>query len=130
MRRGGRHWRWIALAAGLTACGFEPSGESPMAAPTVYREWYARTERCSGLKGDFERIRWYEVAGDGFDCPSGRCAGRWNKDHRIFIAGAYRGNEMVVRHEMLHDLIGHSGHPNPPFGRGCPLTWTTWREGS
>jgi hypothetical protein len=33
---------------------------------------------------------------------------------------------MVVRHEMLHDLIGRSGHPNPPFGEGCPLTWATW----
>jgi hypothetical protein len=27
---------------------------------------------------------------------------------------------------ILHDLLGHSGHPNPPFGEGCPLTWATW----
>jgi hypothetical protein len=33
---------------------------------------------------------------------------------------------MVVRHEMLHDLMRRSGHPNPPFGSGCPLTWETW----
>lgn len=35
-------------------------------------------------------------------------------------------NEMVVRHEMLHDLIGRPGHPDPPFGSPCPLTWATW----
>jgi hypothetical protein len=34
---------------------------------------------------------------------------------------------MVIRHEMLHDLIGEPGHPDPPFGpEGCGLTWTSW----
>jgi hypothetical protein len=33
---------------------------------------------------------------------------------------------MVVRHEMLHELMRRAGHPNPPFGNGCPLTWETW----
>jgi hypothetical protein len=37
-------------------------------------------------------------------------------------------DEMVVRHEMLHDLIGMPGHPAPPFGKGCPLTWATWNR--
>jgi hypothetical protein len=36
---------------------------------------------------------------------------------------------MVVRHEMLHELMRRSGHPNPPFGHGCPLTWETWLTG-
>jgi hypothetical protein len=27
---------------------------------------------------------------------------------------------------MLHDLMQRSGHPSPPFGNGCPLTWETW----
>ncbi len=33
---------------------------------------------------------------------------------------------MVVRHEMLHELLQRGGHPTPPFGSGCPLTWATW----
>jgi hypothetical protein len=37
---------------------------------------------------------------------------------------------MVVRHEMLHDMIGMPGHPAPPFGLGCPLTWDTWDGGA
>jgi hypothetical protein len=53
--------------------------------------------------------------------------GRWNSDHSIFISRAWVDNEMVVRHEILHDLIGHPGHPDPPFGNPCPLTWATWR---
>jgi hypothetical protein len=36
-------------------------------------------------------------------------------------------NEMVVRHEMLHDLLDRAGHPDPPFGNPCPLTWATWQ---
>jgi hypothetical protein len=30
---------------------------------------------------------------------------------------------------MLHDLMRRSGHPSPPFGNGCPLTWDTWPDG-
>jgi hypothetical protein len=122
--------RWVWLVAGLAACGFEPAGDVPISAPDVYREWYAKTEACSGLTGSFDRIKWYEVPGDGFDCPSGRCAGRWNSDHHIYISAAFLEDEMVVRHEMLHELIGHPGHPDPPFGKGCPLTWATWSEGN
>jgi hypothetical protein len=83
----------IAWALALAGCGFDVAGDQPMAAPDVYRTWWARTEACSGLAGD------------------------------------YPNNEMVVRHEMVHDLPGHSGHPNPPFGEGCPLTWATWTGG-
>jgi hypothetical protein len=56
--------------------------------------------------------------------------GRWNNDHHIYIASAYLKHELVVRHEMLHDLLGRPGHPDPPFGNGCPLTWESWREQS
>jgi len=65
-----------------------------------------------------------------FACSSGQCAGHWRKDHHIFLAGDWATDEMVVRHEMLHDLIGLPGHPAPPFGKGCPLTWATWNRGS
>ena len=79
-----------------------------------------------GAERGFRPVRWEVVPGQDFPCSSGRCAGHWQSDHRIWIAGDYVANEMVVRHEMLHDLLGHPGHPNPPFGQGCPLTWSTW----
>jgi len=38
----------------LAACGFDPGDDSPMTPPAVYREWWAKTEACSGLSGNFE----------------------------------------------------------------------------
>jgi hypothetical protein len=119
----------LATAAALlvTACNFAPEGDAPMEAPSQYRVWFAATEACSGRAGNFDRIVWHVVEGESFECPSGRCVGRWNDNHHIYIASAYQYNELVVRHEMLHDLLGRPGHPNPPFGEGCPLTWESWR---
>ncbi len=119
--------RVVPAALVLVGCAFEPQGDRPIEPPAKFRTWFAKTEACSGLSGEFQRIRWFVVDGAGFDCPGGKCVGRWNDDHRIFIAGDYLDNELVVRHEMLHDLIDHPGHPDPPFGIGCPLTWATWR---
>ena len=116
-----------AVALLLTACNFAPDGDAPMEPPPQYRAWFAATEACSGRTGNFDRIVWHVVDGESFECPSGRCVGRWNDNHHIFIASAYQYSELVVRHEMLHDLLGRPGHPNPPFGEGCPLTWESWR---
>lgn len=110
----------------LGGCGFDPAGEQAMDAPAGYRAWWAKTEACSGLSGDFDRVEWLVVPGRGFACSSGQCAGHWESNHRIFLASDWTSNEMVVRHEMLHDLLERSGHPSPPFGKGCPLTWETW----
>jgi hypothetical protein len=121
------------IAALLTAagCGFDPTGDRPFDPPPVYREWWTKTEACSGLSGNFDRVRWVLIEGRSFSCSSGQCAGHWSSfSHQIFLASDWAANEMVVRHEMLHDLIGHPGHPDPPFGKGCPLTWATWDGGA
>ncbi|MBA3658021.1 MAG: hypothetical protein H0W67_00300 [Gemmatimonadales bacterium] len=110
----------------LSACRYDPAGDEPMDPPSLYRTWWSRTESCSGLSGDFDRVRWQVVAGHSFQCPSGQCAGHWSSSHEIFLAQDWTMNEMVVRHEMLHELLQRGGHPTPPFGSGCPLTWATW----
>lgn len=119
---------WVLVA--LAGCAFEPTGDRPFDPPPEFREWFARTEACSGRTGDFDRIRWYVVDGESFPCPGGRCVGRWNDNHHIYLASAYAGSELVVRHEMLHDLLNRGGHPDPPFGNPCPLTWETWPGGA
>ncbi len=111
----------------LLSCGFEPSGDTRIKPPLLYREWWAKTEACSGRVGDFGRVRWFVVEGHSFDCPGGQCAGRWESGHAIYLASDYEANELVVRHEMLHELLGRPGHPDPPFGPECPLTWSSWR---
>jgi len=124
-----RQWRWLALGV-LLGCAADPAAPSVherFDPPATYRAWFASTEACSGLAGEFERIRFYRVPGSEFSCPSGMCVARWTDGHQIFVAEAFLGDEMVLRHEMLHDLIGHPGHPDPPFGEsGCGLTWTSW----
>ena len=124
----------LFLAAGLlvtlSGCGFDPVGDVPLQPPAVYQEWWAKTQACSGRTGNFSRISWSTIEGYSFPCSSGECAGHWRTNHHIFLAGDWIMDEMVVRHEMLHDLIGRPGHPDPPFGVGCPLTWATWNGGA
>ncbi len=120
----------LGLFALVTGCGFDPEGDVPLDPPAVYREWWAKTEACSERKGDFDRLRWSVIEGRSFPCSSGDCAGHWRTDHHIYLAGDWIMDEMVVRHEMLHDLLGRPGHPDPPFGVGCPLTWESWNGGA
>ena len=119
----------LGLLAMLGSCGFDPVGDMPLNPPPIYREWFAKTEACSGLTGNFERLRWSVIEGHSFPCSSGECAGHWRTDHHIYLASEWSMDEMVVRHEMLHDLLGRTGHPDPPFGIGCPLTWASWNGG-
>lgn len=123
-------WALVGLLLTAGACGFDPEGDIPLDPPPVYREWWTKNQACSGLQGDFDRLRFSVVPGRSFSCSSGQCAGHWRKDHHIFLAADWVMDEMVVRHEMLHDMIGLPGHPAPPFGKGCPLTWETWNGGS
>jgi hypothetical protein len=120
----------IGLLTTVIGCGFDPEGDVPMAPPAVYREWWAKTESCSGRTGDFARLRWSVIEGYSFPCSSGDCAGHWRTNHHVFLASEWVMDEMVVRHEMLHDLLGKPGHPDPPFGIGCPLTWESWNGGA
>ncbi|MDX2193253.1 MAG: hypothetical protein NW201_07855 [Gemmatimonadales bacterium] len=125
----------LPLLAALSAACLPSPGpdEAEVAAlkaatlPAQYREWWEKTEQCSGLTGRFERIEWTFVEGRDFACSAGRCVGRWTAPARVEIAEAWRHSEMVVRHEMLHVLLNRRGHPDPPFARGCGLTWESWR---
>jgi hypothetical protein len=126
-----RRLPWLLLVFSLSSCGADAVAPEVLHQqfdpPAEYRAWFQSTESCSGLGGDFDRLRFFRVPGGEFACPSGMCVARWTDEHHIYVAEAFVHNEMVIRHEMLHDLIGHAGHPDPPFGAsGCGLTWTSW----
>jgi hypothetical protein len=113
--------------------GPDPEGAIPLPAPAVYAAWFARTEACAGLRGDPARIEWLVVPGvETFPTEAGPKHAMWTRRgdrHRIVLAGNYVQHEMVVRHEMLHALLGRGGHPAEYFEARCGLTWETWAEG-
>jgi len=123
----------LALIGGCTPT--EPTSPLPSNAvaidpPLEYAVWFERTERCAGLSGRITSIQFLVVPGvDTFPTDQGPKVGMWTRrgdHHTIIVAGNYRNHEMVVRHEMLHSLIGQSGHPPEYFAERCHLTWETW----
>lgn len=129
----------LLLGVVLMGCGsLEPSEPAlpPLAvrieAPAVYHQWFAATSACSGLAGAPEVIEWYVVPGAStFRVDGADRVGMWQRTSgrsQIVIAGAYQHHEMVVRHEILHHLIGQAGHPAELFEERCPLTWDRWQE--
>lgn len=79
------------------------------------------TESCSGRTGLLERIEWYVVPGVGLFSSHGEdVAGRYDLSrHRIVLAGAGQMDGGLVRHEMLHALVGVPGHPRSQFLERC-----------
>jgi hypothetical protein len=110
-----------------------PEGAVLVAAPAVYREWFQRTETCSGRSGNLDAVQFYVVPGvETFETRDGPQVGVWigeGGSHRIVIAGNYQGHEMVVRHELLHTLLRQTGHPEEYFVSRCRLTWESWNSG-
>ena len=124
----------LTVVAGCTPT--EPSSTLPEGAieidpPLEYAVWFERTERCASLSGRITAIQFYIIPGvDTFETDQGQKVGMWSRrgdHHTIIVAGNYRNHEMVVRHEMLHSLIGQSGHPEQYFAERCSLTWETWQ---
>jgi len=127
----------LALLATLAACEalgpadpLPPSAQLVSAPPELYREWWAKTEACSGRSGDFARVEWYVVPNvQTFQTAAGVKVGLWTHSSsgvRIIIAGNYAETELVVRHEILHALLDREGHPREYFQTRCALTWDSW----
>lgn len=81
-----------------------------MEAPAIYFIWYATAEGCTGVKGDYRAIRWFEVPAERWWDPVLReyAIATWRAPCDIYIAMPYRMDEAVVKHEMIHDLL-HPG---------------------
>jgi hypothetical protein len=113
------------LTVATISCDAITEPEFPAAAvliepPRVYTMWWRLTEACSGVTGDFSSIRWYDVP----DASQIVVAGRpeqgywWSDGDRIVLAGQDLLAGQLVRHEMLHALIG-GGHPQEYFTDKC-----------
>ena len=94
-----------------------PPAAEPLAPLAVYADWWRATEECSGQAGALSRVQWFVVrGGDSFAYRGVRYDGYWwNGVHWITLAEARVQDAAIVRHEMLHDLIGRGDHPAEYF---------------
>ena len=119
----------VAVAGACADDPFSPpEGTERFDPPDAYRAQWAIVEDCSGLRGPFERVRWYRIPTWSFACPEGNgvreCFGLWEEPHNIYLgtfaAGNLNGDYFTVRHEILHDLLG-PGQGHPPVFEKCGL---------
>lgn len=112
----------VCLAASACKVPVElPSGAERLSSPPVYRTWWALTEACSGISGSFERIEWYRAPLAAVQAGAGTQAGAYYDyiAKRVVVAEDFVYAGRVVRHEMLHALRGHKGHPAKDFLDAC-----------
>jgi Zn-dependent peptidase ImmA (M78 family) len=67
-------------------------------------------------------VRWFLAPQPSFNAAGTDAFGAWEPPHNIYLsqlAVADTARYFTVRHEILHDLVGHGGHPSV-FGR-CRL---------
>jgi len=122
----------LGCSAPLEPSSHLPAGATALAAPAEYRTWWAKTEACAQLAGDFDQVHWYVVPGvTTFETDIGEKVGLWSRDGNIVsitVAGDYADTELVVRHEMLHAILNRGGHPEEYFVTRCGLTWESWHS--
>src|SRR5262249_9630109 len=89
-----------------------PAGAEAMTPLPQCGLWWRMSERCSQLSGDLAAVTWYVIPGVlsfGTDQKQGEF---FPSSHRILLAGRSTRDGQLVRHEMLHALLGKvAGHP-------------------
>lgn len=118
----------VAIATVAGGCGdlavvapdLPPSAE-PLSPLAVYDDWWRATQECSGRSGTLARVSWFVVRGsDSFAYRGVRYDGYWwNGVHWITLAESRVQDPGIVRHEMLHDLLGRGDHPAEFFQQRC-----------
>ena len=90
--------------------------------PPEFAVWWRVTEACSGLQRDYSRVSWFVVPdsqlivrGESYDGYSWQGA-----DPRIVLTQSMLRNAgELVRHEMLHIIVGQGGHSKDYFRVRC-----------
>jgi hypothetical protein len=117
---------WSLASGSIIACertivdpSLSPVTER-MSPPLVYQKWWAQTEACSGLKGDFNKISWYDTPETTLIVDGEEATAYWSQgSNRIVLTHYVELDGQVVRHEMLHALVKGKGHPREQFLGKC-----------
>jgi len=101
-----------------------PPGTYAFDPPHAYVEAWQRVEQCSGLRGEFRRIHWFDVPGSVIPWGAETVNGLWHAPHDIYLSDSSAHDSasgyFTARHEMLHDLLNGGGDHPPVFAR-CGL---------
>ena len=121
-----RHTLTLVALAALASCT-EPHPAVPFPPDAVevspaapYARWWAMTESCSGRSGNLAAIHFYVVPGATLEGDGQSYRAYWySEGNRIVFANGRSTNGGVVRHEMLHALLGRGDHPREDFVDRC-----------
>ena len=112
----------LGLALGLGGCGEDSPVASEatriaMSPHPVFQQLWADVQLCSNRTGDFGGIRWFVTT--AFD--SADTLGQWNSRREITIRIDSWNNFLVIKHELLHDLLGGDGDHRDPAWVNCEI---------
>lgn len=113
-------WTLVLLACGEESItSIEVRGLDPIDPVPRWADVYADVEECTGVAGDFERVRWFRAdsIADPVGEPSG---GAWlvgeGLPHgialldRLLADGSPEQVDAVVRHESIHEVLQLGRH--------------------
>ena len=110
----------------LSACALAteppfPSSAVRVVAPPQYALWWNMVETCADRTADMARVSWYSLPGqDSFRVWGTEFRGyTWRDPKRVLLADGVGTDGHLVRHEMLHAILGVGGHPALFFGDRC-----------
>ena len=115
------------LGGSLLSCGDTlvdpklPFGATPFTPPSFYADWWEMTKACTGRSGSLSDVTWYTVPeGVPLELDGEQVSAYWSAaSNQIVVSASVRDNGQVVRHEMLHALLGSKGHPRQEFLEKC-----------
>lgn len=85
--------------------------------PPQFRVWWEVLESCSGRRGRFDDVGWFQAP--EISIRGGSAFGAWfPAGNRIaLLSGGFDG--AIVRHEMLHAILRDGSHPKAYFEGRC-----------
>lgn len=86
--------------------------------PFLYKKRWKDIERCSGLEGDLDRVRWFSTP---FFPGEPDILGQRNSRHEITIRTDHLFDLGVVGHEILHELLDGDRHHRNAAWEICNL---------